>query len=99
MKHATKTQSQEDLATSMSRDEIFRYIQRTMVESFELDPDCVTHSATLIDDLGLDSIDAIDMAVKIQEYTGQRVAEDELRGLRTVGDAVDLVERLVRAEA
>lgn len=99
MNHASKTQSRQDIATTMSRDEIFHYIQRTMVESFELDPDCVTQNAALIDDLGLDSIDAIDMAVKIQEYTGQRVAEDELRKLRTVGDAVDLVERLVRAEA
>jgi hypothetical protein len=37
--------------------------------------------------------------VKIQEYTGQRVAEEELRGLRTVDDAVDLIQRLVQSGA
>jgi acyl carrier protein len=82
-----------------SREDVFRYIQRTMVEAFELESDQVTPTATLMDDLGLDSIDAIDMAVKIQEYTGQRVAEEELRGLRTVDDAVDLIQRLVQPGA
>jgi acyl carrier protein len=98
MNHLSKTESQEP-TDAVSREDVFRYIQRTMVESFELEPDQVTQHATLIDDLGLDSIDAIDMAVKIQEYTGRRVAEEELRSLRTVADAVDLVQRLVHSGA
>jgi acyl carrier protein len=93
------TQPRGPSAAAMSREEVFRYIQETMVEAFELEPEQVTPQATLMDDLGLDSIDAIDMAVKIQEYTGCRVAEEELRQLRTVDDAVSLVQRLVRAGA
>jgi acyl carrier protein len=48
-----------------------------------------------MDDLELDSIDAIDMAVHIQEMTNVRVDEDALRKLRTVGDTVDLVAILL----
>jgi acyl carrier protein len=40
------------------------------------------------------SVDAIDLAVELQALTGVRVAEVELKKLRTVGDVCDLVERL-----
>jgi acyl carrier protein len=75
----------------MTRDEIYERIRNTLVESFEIPSERVTLSATLMEDLELDSIDAIDMAVHIQEMTNVRVDEQELRKLRTVGDTVDLV--------
>jgi acyl carrier protein len=75
----------------MSRDEIYERIRTTLVESFEIPRERVTLSAQLMEDLELDSIDAIDMAVHIQEMTNVRVDEQELRKLRTVGDTVDLV--------
>ena len=53
----------------------------------------------LRDDLDLDSIDAIDLAVKIQEITGARVDEAELRHVRTVGDVVDLITRMLPGHA
>ena len=77
----------------MSRDEVFVSLSRVMVEMFELPPEAIRLDARLIDDLDLDSIDAIDMAVRLQEMTGRRVAEDELRSIRTVADVVDFVHR------
>ena len=62
-----------------------------MVEHFEVTPEHVTNEARLIEDLDLDSIDAIDMAIHIEQLTGKPVAEEELRELGTVGDVVDLV--------
>lgn len=79
----------------MNRDEIYARIRATLVEGFEVPEDRVTMAARLIEDLELDSIDAIDMAVQIQEMTDVRVEEDELKKLRTVGDTVDLVESLL----
>ncbi len=76
----------------MNRDEILSQVQDLMVELFELERDAVTVDALLIDDLDLDSIDAIDMVVKLQEMTGRRVEEGALREIRTVKDIVDLVE-------
>lgn len=78
----------------MSRDEIYAQIRATLIEHFEIAAERITNEANLTDDLELDSIDAIDMAVRIQQLTHVRVEEDELRKLRTVGDTVDLVARL-----
>ncbi len=83
----------------MSREEIFAQIRATLIENFEVAPERVTLDARLMDDLELDSIDAIDMAVRIQEMTNVRVEEDDLRKLRTVGDTVDLVARLAEKRA
>ena len=59
---------------------------------FELDAETVTLQAHLMDDLDRDSIDAIDMVVKLQEITGKRVDEERLKQIRTVEHIVDLVE-------
>jgi acyl carrier protein len=79
----------------MTRDQIFEQMKATMVETFELDPAKVTMEASLLNDLGLDSIDAIDLAVKLQELTGVRVAEERLKSLRTVADVITLIDSLV----
>lgn len=78
----------------MSKQEILGHVRAAMAELFELEPAAIDLDAHLIDDLDLDSIDAIDMAVRLQELTGKRVEEDELKALRTVGDVVALVERV-----
>ena len=80
----------------MTRHEIFVQLRDVMVELFELAPEDITREAHLIDDLALDSIDAIDMAVRLQDMTRRRVPEESLRKLRTVADVVELVhEHLV----
>ena len=83
----------------MTRDEIFSKVRNTLVEDFEISPEQVTFEATLQDDLELDSIDAIDMAVRLQKMTGIRLEEDDLKQLKTVGDTVMLVERLVATKS
>jgi acyl carrier protein len=79
----------------MTRDEIYAQIRNALVTNFEIPEERVTIDARLMDDLELDSIDAIDMAVHIQAMTNVRLDEDALRNLRTVGDAVDLVASLL----
>ncbi len=79
----------------MTRDEITQRIVETMSETFDLAAEDITLEANLFDDLDLDSIDAIDMAVQLQDLAGQRVPEEALRSLRTVGDVVALVESLL----
>lgn len=76
----------------MTRDQIFLRVQNILVEMFELDEKSVTIDAHLVNDLGLDSIDAIDMVVKLQELIGKRVEESALRRVRTVRDVIDMVE-------
>jgi acyl carrier protein len=85
------------MASLLSKDEIFARVRDAMVELFELDAGAITLDAHLIDDLDLDSIDAIDMAARLQELTGRRVPEDALKAIRTISDVVDLVHRELAA--
>jgi len=75
----------------MTQDEARRRIVEMMAQTFELEPAKITPESRLYEDLDLDSIDALDLVVKLQDLVHRRVTEDELRGLRTVGDVVALV--------
>ena len=75
----------------MEREEIQARVIGMIAETFELDAAGITAESRLYEDLDLDSIDALDMVVKLQEFMNRRVNEGELRQLRTVGDVVDLV--------
>ena len=79
------------MAPAMTKDQILVRIQEILVQSFELDIRAVTPDAHLIEDLDLDSIDAIDLAVGLESETGLDVSEEELRQIRVVQDIVDLV--------
>jgi acyl carrier protein len=77
----------------LDREQILLRLREVMVELFhELDPGEIRLESRLVEDLDLDSIDAVDLTVKLQQLTGQRVDEYELRRLRTVGDVVTLAE-------
>lgn len=77
----------------MTRDEIFNDLRQRMHDLFEIAPERVTLEADLRNDLGLDSIDAIDMAASLQKMTGQKVDLSALKSIRTVSDVVDLVDQ------
>jgi len=46
----------------------------------------------LVDDLDLDSIDAVDLAVRVEEKTGLSLSEADLKSIRTIQDIVDLID-------
>jgi acyl carrier protein len=83
----------------MTRDEIFTEVQKNLAEMFSLDVSAITENSRLRDDLDLDSIDAIDLAVRLQDLTGKRVDESRLREVRTVRDVVELIELMLTAHA
>ena len=76
----------------MTRDEIFARIVDILSKTFEIDKARITPGALLFQELDLDSIDAIDLVVQLQEWTGRHVPEEGLRAVRTVDDVVNLVE-------
>ncbi|MES1172287.1 MAG: acyl carrier protein [Bacteroidota bacterium] len=76
----------------MTRDEIFIRLRDLLAQSFNIDPARITPEARLMEDLDLDSIDAIDMVVQLQEWTGRHVPEEALRSIRTVNEVVTMVE-------
>ena len=78
-----------------NRDKIFNTIKDILVEMFEVAPEEVTPDANLYEDLDIDSIDAVDLIVKLKEITGKKPKPEEFKMVRTVNDVVDAVEKLL----
>ena len=81
----------------MTRSEIYDRLKKILVDSFELDADEIRLDAHLIDDLDLDSIDAIDLAVGLEEELSLEVDEESLKSIRRVSDIVDLIHDRLEA--
>ena len=77
----------------MDKAEILTRVVEVLAKSFDLDPDQIHPTSHLFEDLDLDSIDAVDLVVGLEEETGLDVDEDELKAIRIVQDVVDLVDR------
>jgi acyl carrier protein len=83
----------------MNEAEILARIREIFEENFEIDPSRVTPDAHLFEELDLDSIDAVDLAIKLQEMTGRRIKPEEFKSVRTVGDVIAAVESLLATPA
>jgi acyl carrier protein len=79
----------------MSHEEIVATVNTILTKEFELKPERLSPDARLIDDLELDSLDAVDLIAALETELGGRVAEDKARAVRTVGDVYALVEHEV----
>lgn len=80
----------------MSKQEILDLITEYLVNDFEVSKDSITLEAKLYDDLDLDSIDAIDLIVKLQTLTDKKILAANFKEVRTIGDVVDKVYELVQ---
>ncbi len=77
------------------RDNIFEDVSRELHALFDIELQDSTLEARLYEDLDLDSIDAVDLVVRLQEITKKRIKPDQFKSVRTVQDVVDAVEELV----
>jgi acyl carrier protein len=81
----------------MTKDEIFVKIKEVLVQEFELDPVAVTPEAQLDKDLDLDSIDAVDLIVKMKPYVQGKIDPELFKQARTVQDVVEAIFPLVQS--
>ena len=80
-------------ATDLSRSEVYERLKKLLMAEFGLREDQIGPDATLAEDLDLDSVDWVDMAVALEVETGQELAEADLASIRTVQDVVEVVYR------
>ena len=73
------------------KEEITATLSGYLQDLFDIPSERITRDARLFEDLDLDSIDAVDLIVGLQEYTGKKIAPTEFKTVRTVGDVVDKV--------
>ena len=70
-------------------------VNNALVNEMELDPDELSPEKTFFDDLGLDSIDMVDLIIGLQRKFGVSLQEDdEIKKVRTLGDVYDFFEQI-----
>ncbi|ABO25378.1 acyl carrier protein [Shewanella loihica] len=79
-----------------NREQILQMLTQILVDEFEIDADDITPEASLYQELDLDSIDAVDLVIKLQQLTGKKIQPDEFKAVRTVDDVVTAIEGLVK---
>lgn len=79
-----------------SCEEIFEKLKTILADDFEIAPEKLTLDANLFEDLELDSIDAVDLAVKLQEFTEKKISPENFKQIRTVNDVVVAIEELIQ---
>lgn len=77
------------------RENILKLLKEVLEELFEIPPEKVVPEAKLYEELDLDSIDAVDLVVKLQGMTGRRIKPEEFRAVRTVEDVLGCLEKLL----
>jgi acyl carrier protein len=87
------------LDRTMSKDQIYTWLVDVLHEMFELDKAKITPQANLYTDLDIDSIDAVDLAVKLKQLTGKRLQPEIFKSVRTVQDVVDALAALLAEQA
>ncbi len=79
----------------MTEAEIAKTIKDILAADFDVDPQAIKPETNLFTDLDLDSIDAVDLVVRLQQETGKKVEPAEFKKIRTFGDVVAAVSKLV----
>jgi len=72
-------------------DDLFARFTKCAVDVLSVDPSQVKKEATFGDDLDADSLDLVELVMALEEEFGVEVPEEELKDIRTVGQAFDLV--------
>jgi acyl carrier protein len=77
----------------MDTQEIREKIKEVIAETTSLDPADISDSASFVEDLDLDSLTMLEIGVNVDYAFDLHFPEEELGGLRTLQDSVDLVEK------
>jgi acyl carrier protein len=80
---------------AISREEIIAHVNKTLVDEFEVPEDTIAPDKRLREDLELDSLDAVDMIVALEQGLKIRVDEEQAKQIRTVGDIYSFVEKMM----
>ncbi|AQZ80585.1 meromycolate extension acyl carrier protein [Acinetobacter calcoaceticus] len=78
----------------LSQEQVLTKLREWMEDLFEIEPESVQLDSNLYSDLDVDSIDAVDLVVKIKELTGKQVKPEDFKNVRTVLDVVTVIRNM-----
>ena len=84
------------MGTKYSKEEIFDELKNILIEELEINESDITLDANLFEDLDFDSIDAVDIAVRMQKFKDKKLQPNEFKKFKTVGDIVEAVNMLLQ---
>ena len=73
---------------------IFEKVRAALAKQFELDPETITADTNLIDDLGADPLDVVELIMSLEDDFGIAISDEDAAQLYTVGRIVDYLEKL-----
>ena len=82
-----------------TKEEVYPWLVDILHEMFGLDKSKITTNANLYSDLDIDSIDAVDLILRLKDLTGRKIQPQTFKNVRTVGDVVDAIENLMASSA
>lgn len=80
----------------MNDQEILQRLTEILIEEFEVDENALTPDARLYEDLGIDSIDAVDLVVQLKDQVGKRIPPEDFKNVRTLQDVVAVIGSAIR---
>ena len=72
----------------------FETVRDTLAQQFELDPDTITMDTNIIDDIGADSLDLVELIMSLEDAYGITIGDDDAVKLTTVRKICDYLEAL-----
>ena len=78
-----------------TRAEVTKKITSTLSTLFEVDPEAISESSLLYEDLDIDSIDAIDLIVELKSFTGLIIDPEDFKSVKTIEDVINIVCKLL----
>ncbi len=79
----------------MTRQEIEERVNAFLVEELEIDEEKIAPEAKLKDDMGIDSLDFVDIVVIVEKNFGFKIKPEEMQGVITLKDFCDYIESKV----
>ena len=73
---------------------IFENVQAALAKQIEIDPETITQDTHLVDDLGADSLDIVELIMSIEDSFGISISDEDVAQLYTVGRIVEYLEKL-----
>lgn len=76
----------------MTRAEIEEKVKNFLIEDLEVEEDKIAPDALLKDDLGIDSLDFVDIVVIVEKQFGFKIKPEEMAGVTTLSQFCDYIE-------
>ena len=76
---------------------IFEKIQEALAEQFEVEPDTITRETDIINDLGADSLDLVELIMALEEEYNITITDESVYEHKTVGDITTFIESLINS--